>query len=168
MGKSLKFLKSRTLENQNLKLAVCLQNITISKLHDQIPLDKLKLNQKKLSVSVEFSILRLWKVNLKILNSGIILKTFTHGDNPCKQFGTRSELTKCRPWPLSQPFDTLIDCVTWKIFLKDTYFVIYGIVSEFTDKGNFTSLPGQFQYLTLLRGLQGGLTCKFDQVLSTA
>ena len=52
--------------------------------------------------------------------------------------------------------------------LKDTYFVIYGIISEFTDKGNFTSLPGQFQYLTLLRGLQGGLTCKFDQALSTA
>ena len=52
--------------------------------------------------------------------------------------------------------------------IKDTYFVIYGIISEFTDKGNFTSLPGQFQYLTLLRGLQGGLTCKFDQVLSTA
>ena len=52
--------------------------------------------------------------------------------------------------------------------LKDTYFVIYGIISEFTDKGNFTSLPGQFQYLTLLRGLQGGLTCKFDQGLSTA
>ena len=48
--------------------------------------------------------------------------------------------------------------------LKDTYFVIYGIISEFTDKGNFTWLPGQFQYLTLLRGLQGGLTCKFDQV----
>ena len=52
--------------------------------------------------------------------------------------------------------------------VKDTYFVIYGIISEFTDKGNFTSLPGQFQYLTLLRGFQGGLTCKFDQVLSTA
>ena len=55
-----------------------------------------------------------------------------------------------------------------KCRLKDTYFVIYGIISEFTDKGNFTSLPGQFQYLTLLRGLQGGLTCKFDQGLSTA
>ena len=54
------------------------------------------------------------------------------------------------------------------LLLKDTYFVIYGIISEFTDKGIFTSLPGQFQYLTLLRGLQGGLTCKFDQVLSTA
>ena len=55
-----------------------------------------------------------------------------------------------------------------EVMFKDTYFVIYGIISEFTDKGNFTSLPGQFQYLTLLRGLQGGLTCKFDQVLSTA
>ena len=54
------------------------------------------------------------------------------------------------------------------LYVKDTYFVIYGIISEFTDKGNFTSLPGQFQYLTLLRGLQGGLTCKFDQGLSTA
>ena len=41
--------------------------------------------------------------------------------------------------------------------LKDTYFVIYGIISEFTDKGNVTSLPGQFQYLTLLRGHQGDL-----------
>ena len=51
---------------------------------------------------------------------------------------------------------------------KDTYFVIYGIISEFTDKGNFTSVPGQFEYLTLLRGLQGGLICKFDQVISTA
>ena len=57
---------------------------------------------------------------------------------------------------------------TEAITLKDTYFVIYGIISEFTDKGKFTSLPGQFQYLTFLRGLQGGLTCKFDQVLSTA
>ena len=45
--------------------------------------------------------------------------------------------------------------------LKDTYFVIYGIIIEFTDMGNFTSLPGQFQYLNLLRGLQGVLTCKF-------
>ena len=42
---------------------------------------------------------------------------------------------------------------------KNTYFVIYGIISEFTDKGNVTSPLGQFQYLTLLRGLQGELTC---------
>ena len=36
--------------------------------------------------------------------------------------------------------------------LKDTYFVIYGIISEFTDKG-------QFQYLTKLKGPQVGNTC---------
>ena len=46
MGESSKFQKSWTLENQNLKLAVCLQNIKNSKLNGQIPLDKLKLNQK--------------------------------------------------------------------------------------------------------------------------
>ena len=33
--------------------------------------------------------------------------------------------------------------------LKDTYFVIYGIISEFTDKG-------QFHYLTKLKGPRVG------------
>ena len=33
--------------------------------------------------------------------------------------------------------------------VKDIYFVIYGIISEFTDKG-------QFQYLTKLKGPQVG------------
>ena len=46
MGKSSKFPKSWTLDNQNLKLAVCFQFIKKSKLNGQIPLDKLKLNQK--------------------------------------------------------------------------------------------------------------------------
>ena len=46
MKDSSKFPKSWTSENQNLKLAVCLQNIKNSKLNGQIPLDKLKLNQK--------------------------------------------------------------------------------------------------------------------------
>ena len=74
----------------------------------------------------------------------------------------RCLLTECT-------FENLNEIVNYyPATLKDTYFVIYGIISEFTDKGNFTSLPGEFQYLTLLRGLQGGLTCKFDQVLSTA
>ena len=41
-----KISKSWTLEDQNLKLAVGLQNIKNSKLNDQIPLNKLKLNQK--------------------------------------------------------------------------------------------------------------------------
>ena len=34
------------LQYQNLKLAVCLQNIKNPKINGQIPLDKLKLNQK--------------------------------------------------------------------------------------------------------------------------
>ena len=46
MGESSKFPKSWTLENQNLKLAVCLQNIKKSKFNGQTPLEKLKLNQK--------------------------------------------------------------------------------------------------------------------------
>ena len=33
--------------------------------------------------------------------------------------------------------------------VKDTYFVIYGIISDFTDKG-------QFQHLTNLKGPQEG------------
>ena len=48
MGESSKIPKSWTLENQNLKLAVCLQIIKKCKFNGQIPLDKLKLhvNQK--------------------------------------------------------------------------------------------------------------------------
>ena len=48
MGESSKFHKSWTLENQNLKFALCLQNIKNSKLNGQIhvPLDKLKQYQK--------------------------------------------------------------------------------------------------------------------------
>ena len=45
MGESSKFPKSWTLENQNLKLAVCLQNIKNSKINGKLPLNKLKLNQ---------------------------------------------------------------------------------------------------------------------------
>ena len=43
-----------------------------------------------------------------------------------------------------------------------------GIISECTDKENVTSPQGHFQHLTLLRGLQWGLTCKSGQILSTA
>ena len=45
------------------------------------------------------------------------------------------------------------------MFLKDTYFVIYGIISEFTDKG-------QFQYLTNLKGPQEGIYLYTTQFLS--
>ena len=55
MGESSKFPKSWTLENQNLKLAVCLQIIKKSKLNGQIPETK----SEKLLLPAEFSILRL-------------------------------------------------------------------------------------------------------------
>ena len=40
-------------------------------------------------------------------------------------------------------------CVLIHIWIKDIYFVIYGIISDFTD-------TGQFQYLTNLKGPQEG------------
>ena len=43
--------------------------------------------------------------------------------------------------------------------LKDIYFVIYGIISDFTDKG-------QFQYLTILKGPQEGTYLYTTQFLS--
>ena len=63
---------------ENIKLAVFLQIIikTCSSLNGQLPLDKLKINQRSyynLSNS-EF------EASPKILNSGIILKTFIHED----------------------------------------------------------------------------------------
>ena len=46
-----------------------------------------------------------------------------------------------------------------KMPLKDIYFVIYGIISDFTDKG-------QFQYLTNLKGPQEGTYLYTTQFLS--
>ena len=45
------------------------------------------------------------------------------------------------------------------IHVKDIYFVIYGIISDFTDKG-------QFQYLTNLKGPQEGTYLYTTQFLS--
>ena len=45
------------------------------------------------------------------------------------------------------------------ILFKGIYFVIYGIISEFTDKG-------QFQYLTNLKGPQEGTYLYTTQFLS--
>ena len=44
-------------------------------------------------------------------------------------------------------------------WVKGIYFVIYGIISEFTDKG-------QFQYLTNLKGPQEGTYLYTTQFLS--
>ena len=63
-----------------LKVAVCLQVLTISSLIDQLPKDKLKINQiiyQNCLIQL-FEADFLWNLCLKILNSGIILKTFTH------------------------------------------------------------------------------------------
>ena len=48
---------------------------------------------------------------------------------------------------------------TQYLVLKGIYFVIYGIISEFTDKG-------QFQYLTNLKGPQEGTYLYTTQFLS--
>ena len=82
MGESSKSQKSWTLEIQILKLAGCLQKWihVISCLNGKLCLDQLKTNQRsqqnlpKSAFEADF----LWKVSLKILNSGLILKTFTH------------------------------------------------------------------------------------------
>ena len=47
MGENRKFLKSCTLYDQILKLAVCLQISTISSLNGQLSLDNLKINQRR-------------------------------------------------------------------------------------------------------------------------
>ena len=46
-----------------------------------------------------------------------------------------------------------------QVGFKGIYFVIYGIISEFTDKG-------QFQYLTNLKGPQEGTCLYTTQFLS--
>ena len=67
-------------EFQNIKLALSLQYSKNTKLTGQMSFNKLKINQRSynnLPNSV-FEADFLWKVSLKILNSGLILKTFTH------------------------------------------------------------------------------------------
>ena len=67
------------MEIQNLKLAMCFQIIKTYKYNGQISLDKNKLNQKSIICRIQyFEADFLLKVSLKILNSGIIMKTFTH------------------------------------------------------------------------------------------
>ena len=50
-------------------------------------------------------------------------------------------------------------CDYYEMIIKGIYFVIYGIISEFTDKG-------QFQYLTNLKGPQEGTYLYTTQFLS--
>ena len=61
----------------------------------------------------------------------------------------------CRTWSLEKV------CVLklGHVVFKGIYFVIYGIISEFTDKG-------QFEYLTNLKGPQEGTYLYTTQFLS--
>ena len=85
MGDSSKFPKSCTSEIQIFKPAGCLQKRIISCLNGQLCLDNLKNNQRiKLLLSTIISLIHhfesdfLWKVSLKILNSGLILRRLRH------------------------------------------------------------------------------------------
>ena len=80
MGESSKFSKSWTLEIKILKLAGWLQKQIISSLNDWLCFDNQKAKQKAIIVPLiqHFEVDFLWKVSLKVLNSGLILKTFTH------------------------------------------------------------------------------------------
>ena len=61
--------------------------------------DCLKINCKYIKKAIISSLIQyfeadfLWKVSLKILNSGIILKTFTHADKPHSAVG---DVSDCR------------------------------------------------------------------------
>ena len=81
MGESSKFPKSWTFETPILKLAVCPLNIHNFNFNGQLSLPRLYINPGKpiiISLIQHFEANFLWKIGLKILNSGIILKTFTH------------------------------------------------------------------------------------------
>ena len=76
MGESSKCPKSRNFQTSNLKLAVCPLNIHNFKVKWSI--DFRQTVPIKISIIQHFEADFLWKVSLKILNSGIILITFTH------------------------------------------------------------------------------------------
>ena len=77
-----KFKISKTLNfwNSDLNLAVCPLKIANSSLNGRLSLDRPNINQRtycNLPNSAFWGSF-LWKVGLEIMNSGIILKTFTH------------------------------------------------------------------------------------------
>ena len=73
----------------------------------------------------------------------------------------QNKLSNTRGSPLGSMGETISSlCPSIRIHgLKGIYFVIYGIISEFTDKG-------QFQYLTNLKGPQEGTYLYTTQFLS--
>ena len=63
--------------------------------------------------------------------------------------------------PRFSEYNILYNAYIWLagMYFKDIYFVIYGIISDFTDKE-------QFQYLTNLKGPQEGTYLYTTQFLS--
>ena len=90
MGESSKFQKSWTFKIQILKLVVCLQNVNNFKLKWSIAK---RWTKNKFRESIKICLIQhfeadfLWKARFKILNSGIILKTFTHAYYRCRPSG---------------------------------------------------------------------------------
>ena len=76
MGESSKIGKSWTFKISNLKLEV--YPLTIYNLKFKWSIAFKQTNYSSESLFQHFKADFLWKVSLKILNSGIILKTFTH------------------------------------------------------------------------------------------
>ena len=96
MGASSKFQKSLTLEIPILKLAICLLIIHNFKFKWPIVFRQTENKSEKaimITLIQHFEADVLWKVSLKILNSGIILKTFTHNSVQVK-WGTTMPLYK--------------------------------------------------------------------------
>ena len=81
MGESSKFPKSWTFENQILKYAGCLKT---EQFQVYMPINYVLIIWKLINEAIVNSLIQhfeadfLWKVSLKILNSGLILKTFTY------------------------------------------------------------------------------------------
>ena len=81
MGESSKF-KILNFRNSKKNLQYVFKILKILTLNNQLSSDKLKINNEAIITCVcliqSFEADFLWKVSLKMLNSGIILKTFTH------------------------------------------------------------------------------------------
>ena len=79
-GCKFKISKILHFSNSNLKTCSMPTKYSISSLNDQLPSDRLYITGKPIIISLiqHFEADFLWKVSLKILNSGIILKTHAH------------------------------------------------------------------------------------------
>ena len=103
IGESSKFPKSWTSEIQIFKLPGYLKKLIISIWMINCVWIIWKLIRKAIIISLiqHFEADFLWKVSLKILNSGLILKTFTHVPYSYKQARKIVNALKCRATSMS-------------------------------------------------------------------